>query len=140
MLVDSFAFRANCRALAGTIVAWGASYRQLRSLRSLAGGYDCVALRARVAAFGSDGVAETGRRAGPPARRRDAARDILPAGGTHRGTTRPHAGRGAGPPTRMRDAPRDLLHFKASRMPLILVPAAEVPDASRMTVSGTASP
>ncbi|MCR5382156.1 MAG: hypothetical protein K6G44_14320 [Lentisphaeria bacterium] len=77
MLVDSFAFRANCRALAGAIVAWGASYRQLRSLSSLTGGYDCVALRVRVAAFGSDGVAETERRAGPPARRRDAF--LLPA-------------------------------------------------------------
>ena len=33
-------------------------YRQLRSLRSLAGGYDCVALRAENAAFSGDGVAE----------------------------------------------------------------------------------
>ena len=62
---------------------------------------------------------QAGRRAGPPARRRDAARDILPAGGTHRGTTRPQAGRGAGPPARRRDALRDLRHFKASRMPLM---------------------
>ena len=30
----------------------GASYRQLRSLRSLASGYDCIALRAENAAFG----------------------------------------------------------------------------------------
>ena len=31
---------------------WGLAYRQLRSLRSLAGGYDCIALRAGNAACG----------------------------------------------------------------------------------------
>ena len=39
----------------------GASYRQLRSLRSLTGGYACVALRAVNAAFGGNGVAEASR-------------------------------------------------------------------------------
>ena len=37
---------------------WELAYRQLRSLRSLAGGYDCIALRAGNAACDGDGVAE----------------------------------------------------------------------------------
>ena len=39
----------------------GASYRLLRLLRSLTGGYACVALRAVNAAFGGNGVAEASR-------------------------------------------------------------------------------
>ena len=34
----------------------GTSYRQLRSLRSLASGYDCIALRAGDAAYGEKGL------------------------------------------------------------------------------------
>lgn len=44
------ALRANYRALSGAI-AEGASYCQMCSLRSFAGGYDCCALWADVEAF-----------------------------------------------------------------------------------------
>ena len=45
----SYALRANYRALSGAMREGSFSYHQLRSLRLLAGGYDCIALRAKIA-------------------------------------------------------------------------------------------
>ena len=40
----------------GAVGGGGLSYRQLRSLRSLAGGYDCIALRADVTTVSRRGL------------------------------------------------------------------------------------